>query len=164
MKLLIFVILLIVISFFVYRLFFFKPRFRRMFKRRSERNRVSISYAILFDTKKVAKVVKKKLDKADKTLLCIEAYHVRKCFDVNQSLEEIEQVIISFQNQLSEDIIFSNLYYKDLYEILIEIWIKYSRYENYRKLCLRNLYVLYKMRREINLICFVRLLLILCGF
>lgn len=163
MKIIILVILILVIAFFCNRLFFLKPSYRRMFKKKGKEDRVSISYAILFDVDSVVKIVQKKMLKSEEVPLYIEAYNVRKYFENVEDFEQIKQTIISFQNLLHQKIYFNSMYLKDFCDIFIEMWIDYSKYDNYRIRCIKRLKQLYK-RREIRFMEMCGLFRMLCDF
>lgn len=162
MKVILLLSILVVITFCI-RLFFFKPSYRRMFKKGEKGNRVSISYAILFDLDSIAKLVQKKIEKSKDEALYIKAYHVGVKFSNTQTLEQIKQTISDFQNKLSKDMFFCNMFYKNYYEILIDMWLRCSMYGNYRIRGVNYLWHLYE-NRYIKFREFCSLILIFCGF
>lgn len=158
------IFILLIMFAFIIRLFYLKPRYTRLFKKDSKnKDRVSISYAILFDVDKVAKLIQKKLANSKDTPVYIQAYRIKQDFDSKQTLEQIKQTILTFQRQLDETIFFNNMYFKDSHDMFIEIWIKYSTDYNYRKKCVKNLCYLY-MRKQITFKTLCILFLMFCGF
>ena len=157
MKMYITGLLLIFIVVCIYRLFFLKPRYRRMFRVTKDKSRISISYVVLFDINAVAEIIQKRLLECPETPLYISTYDLKADFDKNQNLEMIKKTLVHFQDQILYKVPFNCMYYKERYEILLELWVKYSRYDNYRKRCVKRLYRMYRML-EISFFEFIDLL------
>ena len=155
-------VILFLVVIFIYRLFFLKPRYGRMFKKSRAKNRLSISYVVLFDIYKVAKLIKKKLEKEPDTILYIRFYDVIQEFSKEQTIEEIENTLIKFQNLALRQIPFGAMYYKDTYEIMLEIWSKYSRYDDYRLYYIKALYHIYQLH-EISIWDFFQMIILFCN-
>ena len=151
-------VLLIVFA-IIHRMLFLRPRYRHMFKRNEKESRVSISYAVLFDIYKIAELIQRKLKKEPS--LYIRAFGIKRDFDRTQTLEMIEETLISFQEEILKSVPFRAMYYKNTFETLLEIWSDYSRYHNYRNNFFRVLYLMYS-RREINLPEFFHLVVSFC--
>lgn len=142
---------------FVYRLFFLLPSSKRMFKTKGMKDRVSMSYVIMFDIYTVSKIIKKKMEKQKNIPVYISAYGIRREFFIEQSLYEIEKTLRDFQYEIIRTLGFNTMHYKTSYEHMLECWVINSKYKRYRTLFLRHMFSLYG-NGEIRLITLLKML------